>query len=671
MPDLFLSYSREDQAIARRFATRLQEAGFSVWWDQALHPGEAFDQVTEKALEEAKAVVVLWSRTSVQSRWVRAEATQASADNRLVPVMIEACKRPIMFELTHTADLMGWSGDAGDPRWLAFIESLRRHTGCSSATPADGEASRAGQSAQAPRRPSRRLIRMSIAAGAVVMAAALAWFLHSTSADADVRAGNVTMVVLPFDEVGPGSGVGLGAGMADAIRDSLDRVRGMAVTPRTSSLSIKPRAGNLQEVRRELGVAHMLEGTTSQDGGQLHVSVRLVELDSGRGLWSQDYNRPATDIFNLQKDIAAKVAQALQVKLGVGVGHQPGMTRNVAAYEAFLQAGAQGAVLTPDSQRRAMALMDRAVALDPDFALAWAALSSMASTMPLLLGMNVDPEEVRQLQRRSALAQQRYEALMQGTPDLETVAGLRQWHMGDLRSAARHFERASQLREQRDGTPASGGHGPPIFLLSVGHVQEAAEVLERQVARDPLNAELLSMLVAAYSNTGRHDAAIAKVEEALSASGTDILTATMVAMAAGDKARLRRWHSLLMDRNPDIPGRDFNTAIAGLLDRPAAALTYLGNYLERPDLSPLAIAIAMMYQAYFGDATAALEGCRKMGEDCLRGTDIWMPIFAELRALPGTRELMRRRGLVDYWREFGAGDFCKPIEPDWSEFECR
>ena len=76
-PDVFLSYSREDQATARRFAEALEREGFSVWWDQTLHSGEAYDKVTEKALREAKAVVVLWSKAAVDSRWVRAEATQA------------------------------------------------------------------------------------------------------------------------------------------------------------------------------------------------------------------------------------------------------------------------------------------------------------------------------------------------------------------------------------------------------------------------------------------------------------------------------------------------------------------------------------------------------------------------------------------------------------------
>jgi len=126
MSDIFLSYNREDQAIARRFAVAFEREGFSVWWDATLHSGEAYDQVTEKALEEARAVVVLWSKKSVDSRWVRAEATTADRNGTLVPVMIEACRRPIMFELTHTADLSNWKGDANDPLWRAYVADVRR-----------------------------------------------------------------------------------------------------------------------------------------------------------------------------------------------------------------------------------------------------------------------------------------------------------------------------------------------------------------------------------------------------------------------------------------------------------------------------------------------------------------------------------------------------------------
>jgi len=125
LPDIFLSYSRDDQTTARLFAEGFEREGLSVWWDATLNPGEAFDQVTEKALREAQAVVVLWSKKSVDSRWVRAEATQANENKTLVPVMIEACKRPIMFELTHTADLSQWTGERKDQTWQSFLAGVR------------------------------------------------------------------------------------------------------------------------------------------------------------------------------------------------------------------------------------------------------------------------------------------------------------------------------------------------------------------------------------------------------------------------------------------------------------------------------------------------------------------------------------------------------------------
>ena len=111
MNDIFLSYNREDTAAAKRFADGFAAEGLSVWWDTALRSGEAYDEVTEAALREAKAVVVLWSPRSVVSRWVRAEATIADRCKTLVPVMIEPCERPIMFELTQTAELGHWTGD--------------------------------------------------------------------------------------------------------------------------------------------------------------------------------------------------------------------------------------------------------------------------------------------------------------------------------------------------------------------------------------------------------------------------------------------------------------------------------------------------------------------------------------------------------------------------------
>jgi hypothetical protein len=126
--DIFLSYARQDRGTARLFADGLVAEGFTVWWDASLRSGETFDEVIERNLRDAKAVVVLWSPASVASRWVRAEATLADRRNKLAPAIIAPCDRPIIFELTHAAELSDWTGDMSDPRWRTFVSDLKRLT---------------------------------------------------------------------------------------------------------------------------------------------------------------------------------------------------------------------------------------------------------------------------------------------------------------------------------------------------------------------------------------------------------------------------------------------------------------------------------------------------------------------------------------------------------------
>ena len=125
-PDIFLSYNRDDAAVAQTYRDALAREGFVVWWDATLRSGEAYDKVTEAALRGAKTVVVLWSPRSVDSRWVRAEATIADRNGTLMLETIGPCERPVMFELTQTADLSHWRGDADDKLWRAFLGDVRR-----------------------------------------------------------------------------------------------------------------------------------------------------------------------------------------------------------------------------------------------------------------------------------------------------------------------------------------------------------------------------------------------------------------------------------------------------------------------------------------------------------------------------------------------------------------
>jgi eukaryotic-like serine/threonine-protein kinase len=176
MTDVFLSYTHDDQAIARRYAEALEREGFGVWWDVAVNPGETFDTITEQSLRAAKAVVVLWSKRSVDSRWVRSEATLADRCGTLVPVMIETCDRPVQFELTQTLDLSTWRGDPADGRWRTLVDNLRRLAGKSGAEPAP-KAAPLPIAPPMPARSSRWLIG-SIAAGVLAVVAAvvvMAW----------------------------------------------------------------------------------------------------------------------------------------------------------------------------------------------------------------------------------------------------------------------------------------------------------------------------------------------------------------------------------------------------------------------------------------------------------------------------------------------------------------
>ena len=161
--DIFLSYARQDRGTARLFADGLVAEGFTVWWDASLRSGETFDEVIERNLRDAKAVVVLWSPASVASRWVRAEATLADRRNKLAPAIIAPCDRPIIFDLTHAAELSDWSGDMSDQRWRTFVSDLKRLTNAADAPPVKLQpvpASKVEEPiAPAPPQPPRQLLR--------------------------------------------------------------------------------------------------------------------------------------------------------------------------------------------------------------------------------------------------------------------------------------------------------------------------------------------------------------------------------------------------------------------------------------------------------------------------------------------------------------------------------
>jgi TolB-like protein/tetratricopeptide (TPR) repeat protein len=354
-PDIFLSYNREDQSTARRFAEAFEAQGFKVWWDQTLCSGEAYDEVTEKALRDAKAVVVLWSKKSVVSRWVRAEATLASRNKTLMPAMIEPCDRPIMFELTQTAELFHWQGDASDKAWLAFLADVSRLA-------AKDGASQHG----APAKPAERGEIPSIA-------------------------------VLPFANMcGDPEQEYFADGMAEEIITALSHYAWLFVIARNSSFSYKGKSVDVRQIGRELGVRYVLQGSVRKAGSRLRVTAQLIDATDGHHVWAERYERSLEDIFAVQDEMTHNIVGAIAPGIMTSEVNraQRKRTAELGPWERLMRAHWHIRQFTKEDCHEAIRLIDEVLQRQPNNALA---LADLAFNLHLasVFGWVDSPEEAR------------------------------------------------------------------------------------------------------------------------------------------------------------------------------------------------------------------------------------------------------------------------------------
>lgn len=129
MADIFISYSREDRSKAELLAKFLQQRGWSVWWDRVIPVGKSFDQIIERELDAAKCVIVLWSKSSISSNWVRVEAAEGANRQILIPIIIEDVKIPLEFRRLQTANLVNWRGSLKHLELQVVIESITELVG--------------------------------------------------------------------------------------------------------------------------------------------------------------------------------------------------------------------------------------------------------------------------------------------------------------------------------------------------------------------------------------------------------------------------------------------------------------------------------------------------------------------------------------------------------------
>jgi hypothetical protein len=177
MADIFISYASEDRARAEQLAQALGGHAWSIWWDREIPLGRSFDEVIEKALTDARCVVVLWSTVSVASEWVRNEASEGRRRGILIPVFIEVVEAPLAFRLLNGADLREWHGDTIHPEFLRLCDRIGELLEQSGAVEMPEKDPAPIKRTHTPSRKTHQTVMITVFAALAVVAAGLGGYI--------------------------------------------------------------------------------------------------------------------------------------------------------------------------------------------------------------------------------------------------------------------------------------------------------------------------------------------------------------------------------------------------------------------------------------------------------------------------------------------------------------
>jgi TolB-like protein/Tfp pilus assembly protein PilF len=470
---VFLSYDRDDEQKAQTLVNALESDGFSIWWDGLIGGGYAYADRIQEALSESDVIVVLWSKRSAQSHWVRDEASFGRDRNRLVPVTIDGTKAPLGFQQLQSIDLSRWHGGVDAREFKGLCRSIRSIAG-------------APVGAVAEARPAPRLSRRQALVGAGATATVLAggaagfYWLRGESAVTATR-----IAVLPFQNLsGDSSQDYFADGLAEELRATLSQAEQLEVAAQASSDSVRERKGNARSMAKALNVAFLVEGSVRRSPEAVRVSTRIVDGSTGFDKWSQTFDRQASDSLAVQSDIAAFVTDALLA--GLDKAKRPseriGGTKKADAFDAYLH-GVSAYRLTSgkESDLEALKNFERAVAIDPNYAAAYAALSR---TFTVFANNYASKAEIAGYYRRAIAAARSAVRLAPQMAAGHSALGFVLFNgQLDARGAAAPYQRSYEL-----------GYGNAEILSAyanfagrIGRFDDGREAIARAQELDPLN----------------------------------------------------------------------------------------------------------------------------------------------------------------------------------------
>jgi TolB-like protein/Tfp pilus assembly protein PilF len=374
------------------------------------------------------------------------------------------------------------------------------------------EGIRSTPSAAAPRTHRRRNIIMLVATGVMVSAIAGFFLLPRVSS---ARKIDKSIAVLPFENLSDDKENAYFAdGIQDDVLTNLSKIGDLKVISRTSVMPYRGKASNVREIGKALGVATILEGSVRRIGNRVRVNVQLINAENDEHIWAEDYDRDLTDVFAIQTDLAQKIANELRAKLSPSerqqIERKP--TENGEAYLAFVQAhNLQTAYEDFEKLKQSEQLYERAIRLDPNFALAFARYSQLESW--ILHTFDRTPER----REKSRTLAERALQLQPDLPEAHLALGFSYYYGDDNYDAAlKEFEIAQRgLPNESEGYLAIGA-----IQRRQGKWAESTANLEKAANLNPKDVWPLQNLVFNYQMLRNFDAANKTIDRALAVNQT-------------------------------------------------------------------------------------------------------------------------------------------------------
>ena len=314
-----------------------------------------------------------------------------------------------------------------------------------------------------------------------------------------------SIAVLPFANMsGDKENEFFGDGLAEEVINMLGKVPGLLVAGRTSSFLFRGKEIEISEVGRRLNVDHLLEGSVRRAGNRVRVTAQLVKASDGFHVWSDRYDRELTDIFAIQDEITIAIASALRIRLSVEASAPRSHTPNLRAYEAYLKARDLWSRAFPRSFEQAKALFERAMTLDPQFALPY---SLLGGCYTMLANLGFKP--AHEMMPLARTAQERALRVDPALPEAHALLAVCAGNFGhDWISAEREWRLAmTHQPTSRDVRFWYGNH----YLLPIGRVAEAVETMASALEEDPLNLLYRHLYARGLRHLGRLDEAASEL----------------------------------------------------------------------------------------------------------------------------------------------------------------